>query len=89
MRSSAGESGAPAAGGLVPRLYDLVLAPAERAGLANLRRWLVAAVRGRVLEVGAGMGLNFPHYGPDARIVARTPGACDHGGHGADGPAAG
>ncbi|MGH9157426.1 MAG: class I SAM-dependent methyltransferase [Acidimicrobiales bacterium] len=42
--------------------YDAALAPAERAGLADRRRRLLAGARGRVLEIGAGTGLNLAHY---------------------------
>lgn len=42
--------------------YDRVLAGSERAGLAALRRELLSHARGRTLEVGAGTGLNLPHY---------------------------
>lgn len=38
---------------------------AERAGLHDMRAGLLAEARGRTLEVGAGTGLNLPHY-PDA-----------------------
>ncbi|MGW5363630.1 class I SAM-dependent methyltransferase [Actinopolymorpha pittospori] len=34
----------------------------DRAGLAEYRKQLLAGIHGRVLEVGAGSGLNFPHY---------------------------
>ncbi len=44
--------------------YPLVAARSERAGLARTRAQLLSAARGRVLEVGAGHGLNLPHY-PD------------------------
>lgn len=56
-----------------PRLYDLVMAPAERGRLGRWRRSLVAPARGRVLEVGAGTGLDFAHYGPEAWVVATDP----------------
>lgn len=36
--------------------------PLERAGIARLRREIVARAHGTVLEVGAGSGLNAPHY---------------------------
>jgi ubiquinone/menaquinone biosynthesis C-methylase UbiE len=42
--------------------YDPVLRIAERGGLTEQRRALLCAARGRVLEVGAGTGLNVPHY---------------------------
>jgi ubiquinone/menaquinone biosynthesis C-methylase UbiE len=37
-------------------------AASERAGLAARRRELLGAARGRVLEVGAGTGINLEHY---------------------------
>ncbi|MGZ4202259.1 MAG: class I SAM-dependent methyltransferase [Thermoleophilaceae bacterium] len=45
-------------------IYDRVVWLGERRGLAGRRRDLLAAARGRVLEVGAGTGLNVPHYPP-------------------------
>lgn len=42
-----------------PRLCEL----AENAGLREVRRDLLGAARGRVLELGAGSGLNLLHYG--------------------------
>jgi SAM-dependent methyltransferase len=42
--------------------YDPVVARAERAGIADARRELLRGVRGRVLEIGAGTGLNVSHY---------------------------
>jgi SAM-dependent methyltransferase len=46
-------------------IYDPYLAFAERRGMAARRRALLADARGRVLELGAGTGLNLPVY-PDA-----------------------
>lgn len=43
-------------------LYDPFLWWGEIAGMRRRRRALVAAARGRVLEIGAGTGLNIPHY---------------------------
>jgi ubiquinone/menaquinone biosynthesis C-methylase UbiE len=42
--------------------YDRILAVAERDGLGARREELVARARGRVLEIGAGTGLNIEHY---------------------------
>jgi len=43
-------------------VYDIGFALAERRGLAGVRRDLVSRARGRVLELGAGTGLNLRHY---------------------------
>lgn len=52
--------------GLYDRLfasqYDRFLALAERDGLAARRAELLGSARGRVLEVGAGTGLNLDYY---------------------------
>ena len=47
------------------RLYDLLFKAIEENGLRDARRDLVAPLSGRVLEVGAGTGLNLAHY-PEA-----------------------
>jgi ubiquinone/menaquinone biosynthesis C-methylase UbiE len=44
------------------RLYHKLSVAAEDAGEADHRRELLAGVTGRVVEVGAGNGLNFEHY---------------------------
>jgi ubiquinone/menaquinone biosynthesis C-methylase UbiE len=41
----------------------------ERAGVAEHRRTLVAGLKGRVIEVGAGNGLNFTHYPSEVTSV--------------------
>jgi ubiquinone/menaquinone biosynthesis C-methylase UbiE len=43
-------------------LYDALMTPLEKAGLARARQRLLAGVRGRVLELGAGTGLSFASY---------------------------
>ena len=45
-------------------LYDPLLWVGERAGMASRRKELLGEAGGRVLELGAGTGLNLPHY-PD------------------------
>jgi SAM-dependent methyltransferase len=43
-------------------LYDLALAPVEALGLSAERERVITRATGRVLEVGAGTGLNLMHY---------------------------
>jgi ubiquinone/menaquinone biosynthesis C-methylase UbiE len=47
---------------LIAAVYDRMAAASEREGVAARRRQLLADARGRVLEVGAGTGLNLEHY---------------------------
>jgi ubiquinone/menaquinone biosynthesis C-methylase UbiE len=47
---------------LCARLYVRQSEQAERLGLADRRAQLLAGLSGRVLEIGAGNGLNFAHY---------------------------
>jgi ubiquinone/menaquinone biosynthesis C-methylase UbiE len=49
-------------GRLFAHFYDRSMARSEAAGLARLRHDLLAQARGRVLEIGAGTGINLPHY---------------------------
>lgn len=46
-------------------VYDRGFKATEEAGLSDMRRELLAQARGRVLELGAGTGLNLEHY-PEA-----------------------
>jgi ubiquinone/menaquinone biosynthesis C-methylase UbiE len=46
-------------------VYDRMLAASEEAGFREMRREVVSGARGKTLELGAGTGLNFAHYGPD------------------------
>ena len=56
------------------RLYAWGAPRAERHGMAELRRELVEGLSGRVLEVGAGIGLSFRHYpAAVAELVAIEP----------------
>lgn len=43
-------------------IYDPFLWLGERRGMARRRRELLARAQGRVLEIGAGTGLNIRHY---------------------------
>ncbi len=44
------------------RFYDRLMEGTERAGLAEMRRTLLASATGRTLELGAGTGHNLEHY---------------------------
>ncbi len=56
--------------------YDPLLRSAERAGLAQLRRDLLADLSGHVVEVGAGTGANIAHYGGEVtRLTLCEPSA--------------
>lgn len=51
--------------------YEGVMSPLQRWGLVGLREETLRQLPpGRILEIGAGTGLNFVHYPPDARGVA-------------------
>ncbi len=68
-------------GRVFARVYDSAFVLAERRGLGNLRKDLVGRSNGRVVELGAGTGLNIRHYPetvsdlvltePDPHMVAR------------------
>ena len=58
--------------GLFARFYDRMLASTEEAGLRERRRALLAEASGRVLEVGAGTGLNVEHYTDAATDIVFT-----------------
>lgn len=61
-------------GRLHAALYDAALRQPEEAGLRTRRRALLAEASGRVLELGAGTGLNLAHYGPGvAELVLTEP----------------
>ena len=51
------------------RFYAWVSPRMEPEGMADLRDELLAGVAGRVVEVGAGNGLNFGHYPPQTTEV--------------------
>jgi SAM-dependent methyltransferase len=54
-------------------IYDPFLALGERRGMAARRRALLSSARGRVLELGAGTGLNLSHYPAVAELVLTEP----------------
>jgi ubiquinone/menaquinone biosynthesis C-methylase UbiE len=54
-------------------LYDLMAGRAERRGIGERRRTLLADLEGEVLEVGSGTGASLPYYERAARVVALEP----------------
>jgi ubiquinone/menaquinone biosynthesis C-methylase UbiE len=68
-------------GRVFARVYDTAFVLAERRGLRDVRRGLVGQAKGRVIEIGAGTGLNLEHYSwgvsdlvltePDAHMAAK------------------
>jgi ubiquinone/menaquinone biosynthesis C-methylase UbiE len=56
------------------RVYMRAAAGAERRGATAHRRRLLEGLEGTVLELGAGHGLNFPHYPPTVtEVIALEP----------------
>jgi len=51
---------------MLPPILDLIM---RQKHLTKYRRTVVAAARGRVLEIGVGSGLNFPLYGKQVELV--------------------
>ncbi|HEY7002909.1 MAG TPA: class I SAM-dependent methyltransferase [Gaiellaceae bacterium] len=54
-------------------LYDIASRRAEKGELGRRRHELVSVLEGDVLEIGAGTGLNLPHYEKASRVVAVEP----------------
>ncbi|HEX4109690.1 MAG TPA: class I SAM-dependent methyltransferase [Solirubrobacteraceae bacterium] len=52
--------------------YPYVSGLSERAGQREMRAELIAQAHGRALEIGAGSGLNLPHYGPSVSELVVT-----------------
>jgi ubiquinone/menaquinone biosynthesis C-methylase UbiE len=51
------------------RFWNFISVREEKAGQEENRQELLAGARGRVLELGAGNGINFAHYPPEVEIV--------------------
>lgn len=52
--------------------YDRQLRKTEKAGLADMRRRLLAQAAGDVLEIGGGTGANLAHYRPSVASLTLT-----------------
>jgi len=56
------------------KMYERISAEAERRGTAEHRAHTLAGLHGRVIELGAGNGMNFTHYPPSVtEVVAVEP----------------
>jgi len=54
-------------------VHDRMTRSAERRFLGAHRGWLASRAAGRVLDLGAGTGANFPYIAPNLEIVAAEP----------------
>ncbi|TMB68468.1 MAG: methyltransferase domain-containing protein [Chloroflexi bacterium] len=54
-------------------IYDRMSAPEERRFMGEVRAEVAGGARGKILEIGAGTGLNFPHYRDGAQVMATEP----------------
>lgn len=58
---------------LVASVYDALMVPADKFGFEQVRRMVVRNARGKVLEIGAGTGLNFRHFEKADCVLAVEP----------------
>ena len=54
-------------------IYEPLMQATENGGNAERRAAVLAHARGTVVELGAGTGLNLPHYPPDVELVLTEP----------------
>jgi ubiquinone/menaquinone biosynthesis C-methylase UbiE len=52
--------------------YDRMTRASEEAGMRDVRQGLVSRATGRVLEIGAGTGMNLPHYNGSIESLVLT-----------------
>ena len=55
------------------RFYDRVAQKTEANVLADRRKELLSGLKGEILEIGAGTGVNFQFYANDAHVLAIEP----------------
>ncbi len=58
---------------LMAKLYDPFMAKTEEACLGQWREELLGRAKGRVLELGAGTGINLQYYPDDVEVVLVEP----------------
>jgi ubiquinone/menaquinone biosynthesis C-methylase UbiE len=59
-------------GRIFAAMYDRMMAGTDEAGLGDERHGLLASATGRVLEIGAGTGINLAHYTDAVRELVLT-----------------
>jgi SAM-dependent methyltransferase len=60
-------------GGCFAAIYDPLMQATEKGGNAERRADVLARARGIAVELGAGTGLNLPHYPSDVDLVLTEP----------------
>lgn len=50
-------------------LYDIAMAPLEKRGIGRIRKKIISGLEGKILEIGAGTGANFPYYSSE-RVIS-------------------
>lgn len=63
----------PDAHPLFAAVYDRLVAPIERAGIAERRARMLGELTGKVLDIGSGTGANLPHYHRADQVVMTEP----------------
>ncbi|XDD49879.1 class I SAM-dependent methyltransferase [Leptospira sp. WS92.C1] len=58
---------------LFARFYDRFMNRIETTTLFERRKQLIRPLKGKVLEIGSGTGINFPLYGSEADVLAIEP----------------
>ncbi|WP_027965027.1 class I SAM-dependent methyltransferase [Halalkalibacillus halophilus] len=60
-------------GRIFSNMYDVMMRPVEKYSFAKMRKELLKGACGKVLEIGSGTGVNFPHYPSGVSITALEP----------------
>ena len=60
---------------LFEQSYDTVMSTPERSFLQSERKRLLSCLRGEILEIGSGTGVNFPFYQSECNVTALEPSA--------------
>ncbi|MCM3121941.1 MULTISPECIES: class I SAM-dependent methyltransferase [unclassified Mesobacillus] len=60
---------------LFASFYDTLMSPLEKRWIAHVRKNIISGLEGKILEIGAGTGANYPYYskGKVDRLVSIEP----------------